>query len=484
MLLTLRLISIDDLAGTPYDNQSLSSKPDDRSSDLSSDARDRNQDVEARSDNAQSEPAMSKPDFDRQPERGVEISEDIDWAYIVDPHELDERPRDNLGMDMDVSDTDSEPVIDSNSESKSTSVVDKGANTGLSRVSWVHDLLLADDSGEPVVQVPEEDIRDLCTAARKIFLSKPILLELMGPMKVVGDIRGQWGDLLRVFKHSGFPPKPDYLFLGNYVDYGRHSIEVICLVLAYKVLYPRNFFLLRGSHESAWVSRAGEFYGQCERGYNTALWEALCEVFNCMPVAAIADEKIFCIPATGLLRDLLWSNPSRNVYYKTRDLVFRQDVVTQFLQKHDMDLIFRGHEVVDVGYEFFAHRQLVTIFSAAEVIGKDGNKAANKAAMPSLDEGLLCSFYVHSTYVYHLLADCSAGGLANKSRPNMKKGESARGPEDEQSPVQLLLGPYAGDVRRREFSQLPLASVTVSTPDHSPPRPPPRSQLQLQPNNC
>ena len=296
----------------------------------------------------------------------------------------------------------------------------KKGNGGAMNVDSIIDKLLSVRGKRPGHQVnlEEREIYFLCEKSQKIFLEQPVLLELEAPLKVCGDVHGQYYDLLRLFEYGQFPPDANYLFLGDYVDRGKQSLETVCLLLAYKIKYPENFFMLRGNHEVAGINRIYGFFDECKRRYNAKLWKRFNDVFNCLPFSAIIDERILCvhgglspeltdinqlhqinrpvdIPDQGLLCDLLWADPDadlmgwgqndRGVSY-----TFGGDVVAKFLRDNDFDLICRAHQVVEDGYEFFAKRQLVTLFSAPNYCGEFDNAGA----MMSIDETLMCSFQI------------------------------------------------------------------------------------------
>ncbi|CAN4111061.1 unnamed protein product [Withania somnifera] len=277
---------------------------------------------------------------------------------------------------------------------------------------------LLEEKGGKQVQLSEAEIRQLCVNARQIFLSQPNLLKIRAPVRICGDIHGQFQDLLRLFEYGGYPPAANYLFLGDYVDRGKQSLETICLLLAYKIRYPNKIFLLRGNHEDAKINRVYGFYDECKRRFNVRLWKIFTDCFNCLPVAALIDEKILCmhggispelksldlineiqrpaeVPDGGLLCDLLWADPDPRIKgWSDSDrgvsCTFGPDVVAEFLAKNELDLICRGHQVVEDGYEFFAKRRLVTLFSAPNY----GGEFDNAGALLSVDEQLVCSFEI------------------------------------------------------------------------------------------
>lgn len=282
----------------------------------------------------------------------------------------------------------------------------------------IEQLLAVRTTPRKQVQLPEYQIRQLCHVSREIFLQQPMLVELEAPVNIVGDIHGQYSDLLRHFDKTGYPPDANYLFLGDYVDRGKQSLETICLVLAYKIKYPNNFFLLRGNHECASINRIYGFYDECKRRYSIKLWKTFTDCFNCLPIAALIEGTIFCmhgglspdlidlgqlrsiprpidVPDHGLICDLLWSDPDEDITgWGENDrgvsYTFGGDVVRTFLAKHDCSLIVRAHQVVEDGYQFFQKRQLVTLFSAPNYCGEFDNAGA----IMIVSEDLTCWFSI------------------------------------------------------------------------------------------
>jgi serine/threonine-protein phosphatase PP1 catalytic subunit len=128
----------------------------------------------------------------------------------------------------------------------------------------------------------------------------------------------------------------------------------------------------------------------------------------------ISKRKFF--NELGLLCDLLWSDPDKDIQgWGENDrgvsFTFGADVVARFLNRHDLDLICRAHQVVEDGYEFFAKRQLVTLFSAPNYCGEFDNAGG----MMSVDDTLMCSFQILKPA--EKKAKYQYGGM-NGARPN------------------------------------------------------------------
>ncbi|KAL1832890.1 hypothetical protein ACET3Z_002541 [Daucus carota] len=262
------------------------------------------------------------------------------------------------------------------------------------------------------------EVGELCYAAEQIFMHEPTVLQLKAPTKLFGDLHGQFGDLMRLFDEYGYPSTAgdityiDYLFLGDYVDRGQHSLETITLLLALKIEYPENVHLIRGNHEAADINALFGFRLECiERmGENDGIWAwtRFNQLFNYLPLAALIEKKIICMhggigrsihtveqieklerPITMdagslVLMDLLWSDPTENdsvegLRPNARGpglVTFGPDRVTDFCKRNKLQMIIRAHECVMDGFERFAQGQLITLFSATNYCGTANNAGA------------------------------------------------------------------------------------------------------------
>ncbi|KQJ85747.1 serine/threonine-protein phosphatase BSL2 homolog isoform X2 [Brachypodium distachyon] len=262
------------------------------------------------------------------------------------------------------------------------------------------------------------EIADLCDSAERIFSSEPSVIRLKAPIKIFGDLHGQFGDLMRLFDEYGAPSTAgdiayiDYLFLGDYVDRGQHSLETITLLLALKVEYPNNVHLIRGNHEAADINALFGFRIECiERmGERDGIWtwHRVNRLFNWLPLAALIEKKIICMhggigrsinhieqienlqrPITMeagsvVLMDLLWSDPTENdsvegLRPNARGpglVTYGPDRVMEFCNNNDLQLIVRAHECVMDGFERFAQGHLITLFSATNYCGTANNAGA------------------------------------------------------------------------------------------------------------
>ncbi|PAV71721.1 hypothetical protein WR25_12026 [Diploscapter pachys] len=205
-------------------------------------------------------------------------------------------------------------------------------------------------SCELTQKINENLLMALIELCRQVLGSQGMFIEVRPPVKICGDIHGQYADLLRIFDRGGFPPLSNYLFLGDYVDRGQQSLEVITLFIAYKL---KNFDQLRN---------LGKYINP---------------------------------PNPNIITDLLWADPdlgTEGFEESTRGVsyTFGEDVVMEAVKRLDIDLVARAHQVVQDGYEFFANRRMVTIFSAPHYCGQFDNAAA----FMQVNESLVCSFQI------------------------------------------------------------------------------------------
>lgn len=253
--------------------------------------------------------------------------------------------------------------------------------------------------------LPPFVIQWLCACAINVLREESNVVSLAAPTKIVGDIHGQFYDLLEIFKKGGYPPSVQYLFLGDYVDRGAYSVQVITLLTCLKVRYPESIFLLRGNHECRQISSVYGFLAECQSRYKGIdVWKQFTDMFDHLPIAALIDEKILAIhgglspsvvsidqiramdrfdelPYKGPLSDIVWSDPSssREGFWKSdrgSGYLFGRDVVEKFVESNKLKIIVRSHQLCQDGYQVLFDGKMITVWSAPNYCYRMGNKAA------------------------------------------------------------------------------------------------------------
>ena len=249
---------------------------------------------------------------------------------------------------------------------------------------------------------PFDTISALIKAATAEFDTEPSLLQLEGDCVVVGDIHGNIDDLLRIFERTGYPPETTYLFLGDYVDRGDYSVEVILLLYALKVLFPKHINMIRGNHECESITAVYGFKRECYSFLSARLYRKLVKSFASLPYAAIVNDRYFCVHGgispeldsiesiselpkpmisaeSDLANDIVWSDPSGDVSGfvesdRGTGYFFDAVVLKKFLKRNGLDTLIRSHEYCDRGVDKPIKRCL-TVFGNTDYCGF-GNDAA------------------------------------------------------------------------------------------------------------
>jgi serine/threonine-protein phosphatase PP1 catalytic subunit len=272
----------------------------------------------------------------------------------------------------------------------------------LTRLDEIISSLLSD----PPETISCDDVVWICTNAAAVLLSEPTLLEISGPVNICGDIHGQFSDLVHVFQAGGFGPSAKYLFLGDYVDRGEDGVEVVCLLLAMKLRFPTNVFLLRGNHESPDMTESFGFADECAQKLSSDILPVFFEAFDCLPIAALVDGRIFCvhgglspslnslsqiaeisrpvvIPDDGLLADLLWSDPSIDTLEwgpnpRGETFTWGVKVAEDFIMENNIQINNLAHQVAMSGYEFpfGCEHGVITVFTAPAYANAYDNQGA------------------------------------------------------------------------------------------------------------
>lgn len=279
----------------------------------------------------------------------------------------------------------------------------------------------------------------LISQAKSLFQYEKNIIQVSDPVTIVGDIHGQFFDLLKLLEIGGSPDNTTYLFLGDYVDRGIFSVEVILFLYALKINYPDSIFLLRGNHESRQMTTFFNFRIEVLHKYDLETFELIMESFDMMPLACIVNRKFLALhggispglneladienifrfeepPRDGLFCDILWADPVESAngsliekfkYNAARSCsyYFGQQAASRFLKRNGLNSIIRAHEAQLEGYKMHRWNGLnkfpvvITIFSAPNYCDCYNNKGA---ILKLVDNTLNIQQYTYTAHPYHL----------------------------------------------------------------------------------
>ncbi|OHS98271.1 hypothetical protein TRFO_35332 [Tritrichomonas foetus] len=215
-----------------------------------------------------------------------------------------------------------------------------------------------------------------------------------GPVYIVGDLHGNLHDLLRIYNRIYELGDWNIIFLGDYIDRGNYSLEVILFLFALLCKYPKNIVLIRGNHEFPCVGQKEFLLDELKQAYTNAqeIYDMFHSVFSWMPLACVIDKSILCLHGglsplledvdqirrinypivdyeDPLIADILWSDPCTTVnsfVSSTRGVgsLFGIGAASAFLKKNNLKYLIRAHQCASEGYEQVIEN-VFTIFSTS-----------------------------------------------------------------------------------------------------------------------
>lgn len=241
-------------------------------------------------------------------------------------------------------------------------------------------------------------------------------------LTIVGDIHGQLQDLLAILEFQGMPsPTNWYLFNGDFVDRGYHSVEVLWIIYVFKIMYPGCVWLNRGNHEHRLLNKRYKFERQIKMAYDERMYERVALSFDVLPLCTIINKDVFVVhggltefsdltladiekipfnrevprdtftKSDRIMKQLLWSDPwtagedredpsirTHGWMMNSRGagILWAPSITMKFLEKNRLRLVIRSHQMVDEGFKYHHSHHVVTLFSASYYCGKNENRGA------------------------------------------------------------------------------------------------------------
>ena len=268
--------------------------------------------------------------------------------------------------------------------------------------------------------IKKSSILSLFQKAKEILKKEKNVVEVEDNCLVFGDFHGHYFDFMTQIEDHHYLEQPTFVFLGDYVDRGKMSCEIVFTLLSMKLNNPNKIVMLRGNHESASMTKSFGFIDECKTKYGEDIYKQFLDLFNHIPLCAllkINGNNFFCshggispnlnlieeinqidrfvdVPFKGLFCDLLWSDPIDNDFFnknpdfriKKNEMTFVENAsrgcsyqygikaVKDFLKHNNLKCMIRAHQCCDDGIKMMRENGrnnqpiCITIFSATEYL--------------------------------------------------------------------------------------------------------------------
>lgn len=253
----------------------------------------------------------------------------------------------------------------------------------------------------PLPSFSAAEIEALADATLATFKDAHAVIEIEPDIHIIGDVHGNFFDLVRILASLGDPFNKSFLFLGDFVDRGTFSLDVVLFIFTMRCMNPSQVHFIRGNHEFRDLNHNYGFRAEImERFESDALWERINQVFDYLPFVAIINKDTICVhggfgPSTNMdavraikmplqlcqpeiITDLVWSDPGHGTSQFLRSgrglgSLFGRVQLLQFLRDGGFVRMVRGHECVN-GIKRKWNKLLVTVFSTSNY-AEHGNLA-------------------------------------------------------------------------------------------------------------
>ena len=269
------------------------------------------------------------------------------------------------------------------------------------------------------------EIKSIIYLLEDILIEDDLLVRITKKdLIVIGDTHGDVPVVLSIAKLL-FDDNSDYhaIFLGDYVDRGKHQVDVINLVLLLKLNFPDKITLLRGNHEIPTINQRYGFGEHLSSQFGETdgkiLWHLYNRLFKHLPLAAITNGRVFLVhggipcgltaiekikalprefnPDNDIILQLLWNDPKESKkcpeYLDNKrggaSKYFGKEAFNKFIEDNNISLVIRSHEELFQGYKYYFNDRLLSIYSARKILDSPFEKQVKPKVVRITRDGIL-----------------------------------------------------------------------------------------------